>query len=97
MEGRPVLRFGSVSAAVLWWSVTGVWAAQDVSPSAQPTPEPQASRTAEASVDGFVRRDPRMLWAGDNEASLSAENGLPTMVTAELGAGMSGMPLWTAD
>ncbi len=38
-----------------------------------------------------------MLWGGDNEASFSPENGLPTVVTAGLGAGMSGMPLWTAD
>jgi len=38
-----------------------------------------------------------MLWGGDNEASFSTENGLPTVVTAGLGAGMSGMPLWTAD
>jgi alpha-D-xyloside xylohydrolase len=38
-----------------------------------------------------------MLWGGDNEASFSSENGLPTVVTAGLGAGMSGMPLWTAD
>jgi alpha-D-xyloside xylohydrolase len=37
------------------------------------------------------------LWAGDNEASFSAENGLPTVVTAALGAGMSGMPLWACD
>jgi alpha-D-xyloside xylohydrolase len=38
-----------------------------------------------------------MLWGGDNEASFSTENGLPTVVTAGLGAGLSGMPLWTAD
>jgi len=38
-----------------------------------------------------------MLWGGDNESSFSPENGLPTAVTAGLGAGMSGMPLWTAD
>ncbi len=37
------------------------------------------------------------LWGGDNEASFSPENGLPTAVTAGLNAGMSGMPLWTAD
>ncbi len=37
------------------------------------------------------------LWAGDNESSFSRENGLPTVVTAGLNAGMSGMPLWTAD
>lgn len=37
------------------------------------------------------------LWGGDNEASFSTENGLPTVVTAGLGAGLSGMPLWTAD
>ena len=37
------------------------------------------------------------LWGGDNEASFSPENGLPTVVTAGLNAGMSGMPLWTAD
>jgi alpha-D-xyloside xylohydrolase len=37
------------------------------------------------------------LWGGDNEASFSAGNGLPTVVTAGLGAGLSGMPLWTAD
>ena len=38
-----------------------------------------------------------MLWGGDNESSFSTENGLPTVVTAGLGAGLSGMPLWTAD
>ena len=37
------------------------------------------------------------LWGGDNEANFSTENGLPTVVTAGLNAGMSGMPLWTAD
>ena len=37
------------------------------------------------------------LWAGDNESNFSRENGLPTVVTAGLNAGMSGMPLWTAD
>ena len=34
-----------------------------------------------------------MLWGGDNEASFSRENGLPTVLIAGLGAGMSGMPL----
>ena len=38
-----------------------------------------------------------MLWGGDSEASFSTENGLPTAVTAGLGAGLSGMALWTAD
>lgn len=38
-----------------------------------------------------------MLWGGDNEASFSPENGLPTVVTAGLGAGLSGMPLWASD
>ena len=37
------------------------------------------------------------LWGGDNQSSFSKENGLPTVVTAGLGAGMSGMSLWTAD
>ena len=37
------------------------------------------------------------LWGGDNQANFSVENGLPTVVTAGLNAGMSGMPLWTAD
>ncbi len=37
------------------------------------------------------------LWAGDNESSFSPENGLPTVVTAALNAGMSGMPLWGCD
>ena len=38
-----------------------------------------------------------MLWGGDNEASFSPENGLPTVVTAGLGAGLSGMSLWVSD
>jgi len=38
-----------------------------------------------------------LLWGGDNEASFSPENGLPTAVTAGLSAGLSGMALWTAD
>jgi alpha-D-xyloside xylohydrolase len=37
------------------------------------------------------------LWGGDNEASFSPLNGLPTVVTAGLGAGLSGMPLWASD
>ncbi len=37
------------------------------------------------------------VWAGDNESSFSRENGLPTVITAGLSAGMSGIPLWTAD
>jgi len=37
------------------------------------------------------------LWAGDNEASFSQLNGLPTVVTAGLSAGLSGMPLWACD
>jgi alpha-D-xyloside xylohydrolase len=38
-----------------------------------------------------------LLWGGDNEASFSPLNGLPSVVTAGLGAGLSGEPLWTAD
>jgi alpha-D-xyloside xylohydrolase len=37
------------------------------------------------------------LWGGDNEASFSPDNGLPTVVTAGINAGLSGMPLWGAD
>ncbi len=37
------------------------------------------------------------LWGGDNEANFSPENGLPTVVTAGLNAGLSGMSLWTGD
>jgi alpha-D-xyloside xylohydrolase len=38
-----------------------------------------------------------VLWGGDNESNFSPENGLPTVVTAGLGAGISGMAFWTAD
>ncbi|MGO4209930.1 glycoside hydrolase family 31 protein [Terriglobus sp. 2YAB30_2] len=38
-----------------------------------------------------------MLWGGDNEGNFSEEDGLPTIVTAGLGAGLSGMAMWTAD
>lgn len=37
------------------------------------------------------------LWGGDNEANFSIDNGLPTVVTAGISAGISGMPLWGAD
>jgi alpha-D-xyloside xylohydrolase len=37
------------------------------------------------------------LWGGDNEANFSPANGLPSVVTAGLSAGLSGMPLWAAD
>jgi len=37
------------------------------------------------------------FWSGDNEASFSTENGLPTVVTAGLNAGMSGISLWMSD
>lgn len=37
------------------------------------------------------------LWAGENDASFSQQNGLPSVVTAGLSAGISGIPLWAAD
>ena len=37
------------------------------------------------------------LWAGDNDATFSQQNGLPSVVTAGLSAGISGIPLWAAD
>ncbi len=37
------------------------------------------------------------LWGGDSRSSFSPETGLPTVVTAGLNAGLSGMPLWTSD
>lgn len=49
-------------------------------------------RSATTGANGLA-----FLWAGDNEASFSPENGLPTVVTAALNAGMSGMPLWSCD
>ena len=38
-----------------------------------------------------------VFWSGDNDASFSAENGLPSVVTAGLNAGMSGISLWVSD
>jgi len=37
------------------------------------------------------------FWSGDNESTFSTENGLPTVVTAGLNAGMSGISLWMSD
>lgn len=37
------------------------------------------------------------LWGGDGAANFSPADGLPTVVTAGLSAGLSGMPLWSAD
>ena len=37
------------------------------------------------------------FWGGDNDASFSTVNGLPTVVTAGLNAGMSGISLWMSD
>lgn len=36
-------------------------------------------------------------WAGDNEASFSFENGLPTVVLAGQNAALSGLPFWGHD
>jgi len=38
-----------------------------------------------------------MFWGGDNDATFSTGNGLPTVVTAGLNAGLSGMSLWMSD
>jgi alpha-D-xyloside xylohydrolase len=38
-----------------------------------------------------------LFWAGDNDANFSPNNGLPTVVTAGLNAGMSGISLWMSD
>ena len=37
------------------------------------------------------------FWGGDNDASFSATNGLPTVVTAGLNAGISGIAMWMSD
>jgi alpha-D-xyloside xylohydrolase len=37
------------------------------------------------------------FWGGDNDASFSPSNGLPTVVTAGLNAAMSGISLWMSD
>ncbi len=37
------------------------------------------------------------FWGGDNDSSFSPLNGLPTVVTAGLNAGMSGISLWMSD
>jgi alpha-D-xyloside xylohydrolase len=51
-----------------------------------------------ASTDGHAGANGiGFFWGGDNESSFSPENGLPTVVTAGLNAGMSGIPLWAAD
>lgn len=38
-----------------------------------------------------------MFWSGDNDATFSESNGLPSVVTAGLNAGMSGISLWVSD
>ena len=38
-----------------------------------------------------------LFWSGDNDATFSTNNGLPTVVTAGLNAGMSGISLWVSD
>jgi alpha-D-xyloside xylohydrolase len=38
-----------------------------------------------------------LFWSGDNDATFSANNGLPTVVTAGLNAGMSGISLWVSE
>ncbi len=37
------------------------------------------------------------IWAGDNQADFSKDNGLPSVVTAGLNAGLSGVSMWTSD
>jgi len=37
------------------------------------------------------------IWAGDNQADFSVDNGLPSVVIAGLNAGLSGVPMWTSD
>jgi alpha-D-xyloside xylohydrolase len=37
------------------------------------------------------------FWSGDNDATFSTSNGFPTVVTAGLNAGMSGISLWMSD
>jgi alpha-D-xyloside xylohydrolase len=38
-----------------------------------------------------------VFWSGDNDGTFSAANGLPSVVTAGLNAGMSGISLWVSD
>jgi alpha-D-xyloside xylohydrolase len=37
------------------------------------------------------------IWAGDNQADFSVDNGLPSVVVAGLNAGLSGVSMWTSD
>jgi alpha-D-xyloside xylohydrolase len=38
-----------------------------------------------------------LFWNGDNDATFSQDNGLPTVVTAGLSAGLGGISLWVSD
>jgi alpha-D-xyloside xylohydrolase len=38
-----------------------------------------------------------LFWGGDNDGTFSSTNGLPTVVTAGLNAGLSGISLWMSD
>ena len=48
---------------------------------------------------GYTGEQPvaQVVWAGDQEADWSAEDGLPTVVTAGLTLGMAGIPFFTHD
>ena len=50
------------------------------------------ARSVSAGANGLG-----FLWGGDNAADFSPDNGLPSVVTAGISAGLSGMPLWGAD
>ena len=42
-------------------------------------------------------QDLPFIWAGDNQADFSRDNGLPRVVIAGLNAGLSGVSMWTSD
>jgi len=42
-------------------------------------------------------QDLPFIWAGDNQADFSRDNGLPSVVIAGLNAGLSGVSMWTSD
>jgi alpha-D-xyloside xylohydrolase len=46
---------------------------------------------------GFGASSKSLVWAGDNDASFSPINGLPTVVRAGLSAALSGVFLWGHD
>lgn len=82
------------NAYPLWWQDTNAAVLNGAADGAHP--ETDGVMFTRSGWTGTPQRSP-VSWAGDQRTSFDPDDGLPTVVPMGIGAGISGVPLYTHD